>query len=222
MYRHKIPRRQLKPGWRLTFLFSGVFLPICLLMFFFAKPQPEQLQANQLLNNNNYSSAQNNVKNDDWRLLLVNQTQPLPDNYTINVRQLPNGKEVDERCYDDLQAMLAACRAEGLEPLVCSAYRSWNYQQNLFQNKINEYVGQGYGTEQAETLAAQVVAIPGTSEHQLGLAVDIVDLANQNLDETQEQTDVQQWLMAHSWEYGFIMRYPLNKSEFMNLGIIVM
>jgi len=58
-----------------------------------------------------------------------------------------------------------------------------------------------------------VVAVPGTSEHQLGLAVDIVDLDHQLLDETQEDTPVQRWLLAHSWEYGFILRYPSEKSE---------
>ena len=66
--------------------------------------------------------------------------------------------------------------------------------------------------------AAKTVALPGTSEHQLGLAVDIVDRSNQNLDRTQETTAVQQWLMAHSWEYGFILRYPDEKSE--TTGII--
>lgn len=54
--------------------------------------------------------------------------------------------------------------------------------------------------------AGKSVAVPGTSEHQLGLAVDIVDINNQHLDETQESTAVQKWLMEHSWEYGFILR----------------
>ena len=58
-----------------------------------------------------------------------------------------------------------------------------------------------------------MVAVPGTSEHQLGLALDIVDMNHQILDESQEETDTQQWLMAHSWEYGFILRYPNDKSE---------
>ena len=58
-----------------------------------------------------------------------------------------------------------------------------------------------------------MVAVPGTSEHQLGLALDIVDADNQLLDESQENTAVQKWLMEHSWEYGFILRYPNDKSE---------
>ena len=55
--------------------------------------------------------------------------------------------------------------------------------------------------------------MPGTSEHETGLAVDLVDENNQNLDETQEQTAVQQWMIAHSWEYGFVLRYPNGKSD---------
>ena len=62
------------------------------------------------------------------------------------------------------------------------------------------------------------VARPGTSEHQTGLAVDIVDTSYQILDEGQENTPVQQWLMAHCAEYGFILRYPTDKSEITGVG----
>ena len=58
-----------------------------------------------------------------------------------------------------------------------------------------------------------VVALPGTSEHQLGLALDLVDESYQNLDEGQENTKVQKWLMQNSWRYGFILRYPTDKSS---------
>lgn len=58
-----------------------------------------------------------------------------------------------------------------------------------------------------------MVAVPGTSEHQTGLAMDIVDVNNQRLDESQESTAVQKWLIEHSLEYGFILRYPTGKSE---------
>ena len=109
--------------------------------------------------------------------------------------------------------MMDACRAAGLSPVICSAYRSYEKQEELYQNKVDRLLAQGYAQTDAEEEAGKVVARPGTSEHQLGLAVDIVDLDNQNLDETQEDTAVQQWLMAHSWEYGFILRYPGGKSE---------
>ena len=151
-------------------------------------------------------------------LTLVNPWNPLPEDYACTLTSLSNGHSVDERCYPDLQAMLDACREAGLSPVICSSYRTREKQEKLFQNKVERLIAQGYSRENAKTEAAKTVALPGTSEHQLGLAVDIVDRSNQNLDRTQETTAVQQWLMAHSWEYGFILRYPDEKSE--TTGII--
>ncbi len=153
------------------------------------------------------------VDKDSWELLLVNPWNPLPEDYTLTLKELYNGHAVDERCYDELTAMLDACKADGLSPLVCSSYRSQSKQEALYENKVERLVSQGWSREDAKVEAAKVVALPGTSEHQLGLAVDIVDLNHQLLDESQESTDVQQWLIAHSWEYGFILRYPNDKSE---------
>lgn len=148
-----------------------------------------------------------------WNLRLVNPWNSLPEDYTFTRKELSNGHSVDERCYPDLQAMIDACRAAGNSPLICSSYRSYEKQQSLYENKTDRLIAQGYSREKAEEEAAKAVARPGTSEHQLGLAVDIVDKGNQNLDSSQEDTAVQKWLMEHSWEYGFILRYPNGKSE---------
>lgn len=148
-----------------------------------------------------------------WNLILANPWNPLPEDYTFTQTTLANGLKVDERCYPDLQAMMDACREAGLSPVICSAYRSYEKQEQLFQRKVDKLAAQGYAGEDARTEAAKAVALPGTSEHQTGLALDIVDLNNQNLDESQEDTAVQKWLMEHSWEYGFILRYPSGKSE---------
>ena len=150
---------------------------------------------------------------DDWRLLLVNKQNPLPDDYSIQTVELRNGLQVDERCYPDLQVMMDACREKGLSPVICSAYRTQEYQENLYQSQIEKQMARGYSRERAEAEAGEQVALPGTSEHQLGLAVDIVDINYQLLDRSQEDTAVQKWLMEHSWEYGFILRYPDGKSE---------
>ncbi len=88
-----------------------------------------------------------------------------------------------------------------------------NKQKKLFRQQTQEYLNQGYSTREAQELAAESVAIPGTSEHQLGLAVDIVDYNHPQLDQTQEDTQVQKWLMENSWRYGFILRYPPEKSD---------
>ena len=148
-----------------------------------------------------------------WNLTLVNTWNPLSRDYAFTPTELANGCKVDQRCYPDLQAMMDACRAEGLSPVICSAYRSYEKQEELYQKKVDKLAARGRSQSDAEADAAKEVAVPGTSEHQLGLAMDIVDLNNQNLDESQENTAVQKWLMEHSWEYGFILRYPSGKSE---------
>ena len=114
--------------------------------------------------------------------------------------------------------MMDDCRAAGLNPVICSSYRTHDKQEELFRKKVNTLRKQGYSQEEAETEAARWVARPGTSEHETGLAVDIVDKSYQLLDEKQEQTPVQQWLMAHCAEYGFILRYPVEKSDLTGIG----
>ena len=149
----------------------------------------------------------------DWRLILVNPWTPMEEGYVPQLTQLDNGQSIDSRCYADLQAMMDACAAQGLAPLICSSYRTWEKQEALYQSLVDKLISRGYTPEEARIEAAKEVAVPGTSEHQLGLAVDIVDLSYQVLDDNQENTPVQQWLMAHSWEYGFILRYPSEKSH---------
>ncbi len=153
-----------------------------------------------------------------WNLRLVNTSHPLPDDFTVDVTELSNGHAIDSRAYPALQEMMDAARAEGLSPVICSSYRTMDTQKRLFQQQVDAYLDRGYSQEDAEVEAAVWVAIPGTSEHQLGLAVDIVDLSYQLLDEKQEQTPVQQWLMAHCQEYGFILRYPTDKSDITGIG----
>ena len=150
----------------------------------------------------------------DWRLTLVNPTTPMEAGYEPpQLTQLQNGQAVDSRCYADLQQMMDDCRAAGCEPLICSSYRTQEKQERLFEQKVDSLLAEGYSQTQAEEIAGENVAVPGTSEHQLGLAVDIVDVNQQVLEEEQEDTPTQQWLLANSWKYGFILRYPENKSS---------
>lgn len=164
------------------------------------------------------STTKPQVDKTQWNLILVNKWKTLPENYSPTVTQLKNGQAIDERAYPDLQNMLDDCRAEGLEPVVCSSYRTMDKQKRLFNNKVDEYLAKGYSQEKAEQAAGELVAIPGTSEHQLGLAVDIVDLSYQVLDENQENTEVQKWLLNNSWKYGFILRYPTDKSDITGIS----
>ena len=154
-----------------------------------------------------------------WNLALVNWQNPLPEDFAApDLTRLKNGQSVDSRAYPALQAMMDAARAEGLRPLVCSSFRTWGYQENLFRKEVQRWRDRGYSPDDAELEAARWVARPGTSEHHLGLAVDIVDTDNQLLNEEQEKTPVQKWLLEHCWEYGFILRYPSDKSALTGIG----
>lgn len=155
---------------------------------------------------------------EDWQLLLVNPWNELPEDYEVRLKALPDGMKVDEKAYDDLSAMLQACRDAGLRPKICSAYRTQAKQTYLYNNKIARLRKAGYSKKAAEAEAGRWVARPGTSEHQLGLAVDIVSSSYQALTKKQEKTQEQKWLMEHCWEYGFILRYPNDKSEITGIG----
>ena len=126
---------------------------------------------------------------------------------------MQNDQAVDARAYPDLQDMLGDMSQAGLSPLICSSYRSQERQQELYDNKVQRVMDEGVSLEAAQAEAARWVARPGTSEHQTGLAVDIVSLSNQMLDETQESTPEFQWLAENAWKYGFILRYPNDKTE---------
>lgn len=153
------------------------------------------------------------VDKTEWNLILVNRRNPLPKDYAVNLAALENGHAVDERCYSDLRNMMDDCRGAGLNPLICSSYRTQEKQEELFSNQVSKWKARGYSEEEAKKEAGRIVAVPGTGEHQSGLALDIVDMSNQNLDESQEKTEVQKWLMQNSWKYGFILRYPNDKSD---------
>ena len=154
-----------------------------------------------------------NAQNQEWNLFLVNPWNPIPDNYEPELTYLKNGQAVDSRCYPELQQMMDDCRAAGLEPLICASYRTMEKQEALFEDKEARLIQEGCPENEVEAEAAKVAAYPGTSEHQLGLALDIVDVSYQQLDTEQENTPVQQWLMKNSWKYGFVLRYPTDKSN---------
>lgn len=150
-----------------------------------------------------------------WYLRLVNSTHPLPEGWEpdLSIIDAETGEKFDSRAIGYLNAMLADMEAEGLRPLVCSGYRSYESQEEIFQSNVEEALSQGCAREEAEEQASLWVMPPGCSEHQSGLAADIVSEDNQRLDDTQENTPEQQWLHANCQDYGFILRYPRDKTE---------
>ena len=148
-------------------------------------------------------------------IILVNPWNYIPEDYTVELKPINELHQIASVAFRDLEEMMTDCTYAGHQPVVCSSYRTQEYQEYLFQRKIQRLLEENPNCteDEARILAATSVAIPGTSEHQLGLAVDIVDNRNWNLDETQAQMPTQQWLMENSWRYGWILRYPNEKSE---------
>ncbi len=147
-------------------------------------------------------------------IYLVNPWNYIPEGYEAALKELPSSisvadKQVDAACYDALVEMMNDCKKAGHDVCVVSAYRTQAYQEKLFNNQVAKQMAALNCTrEEAERVAATISAIPGTSEHQLGLAVDIVDTQSWELSEIQETLGGQKWLMENSWRYGFILRYP--------------
>lgn len=149
----------------------------------------------------------------DWKLRLVNSANPIPENYPIELTTLKNGEQVDSRIYPDLQAMFDDARAAGLELFVRSGYRTEEQQKQLLTKKVAAYQNEGYSKPKAGQLARKWVATPRTSEHELGLAVDI------NADTTVCSSDqLYAWLFENSYKYGFIYRYPPDKIHITNIN----
>ena len=150
---------------------------------------------------------------EDWNLILVNRTHPIPEDYEVELKNIGRGHQIDARAYDDFRAMIQAAKSEGVYIYVTSSYRDLDKQTDLYNKKVESYVMQGYSYESAKEQAGQVVAVPGTSEHHLGLALDLVSSEYRKLDEKQENTKGFKWLTEHSWEYGFILRYPNGETD---------
>lgn len=154
------------------------------------------------------------VKEQDWKLRIVSEAQPLR-RISLSRPRRPRTAICSMRVrHQALRDFLAAGRAAGMDLEVASAWRDWATQETLFEDKVNRVMSEtGLEREQAEEIAADEVARPGTSEHQLGLAVDIISNDYPWLDEGWADTAEAAWLEEHCAEYGFILRYPPDKSE---------
>lgn len=145
---------------------------------------------------------------EEWNLIVVNRWNELPEDYSVELTELSNGQKVDSRIYPYLQEMFDAARAEGIYPIVREGYRTAEEQQEILDDKIQTYIIQGYSQSRAEKTAKEWVALPGTSEHQLGIAVDI------NADKSKcSNEDVYGWLAENAYKYGFVLRYPPGKQK---------
>lgn len=153
-------------------------------------------------------------RNAEELLTLVNPWNEVPEDWEPRLVDIGDGMRIDERAAGALDAMLTECsRSWSRFPCPISAYRTQDYQQGLYEDKIRRVIEEGYSEDEAPAIAAQSVAVPGTSEHQLGFSVDIIDADYPELDLTQEWTYTQRWLIANCSNYGFILRYPNGSSD---------
>ena len=150
---------------------------------------------------------------EEYYLLLANAENPLPQDWSIQTEEVQNGYEMDKRAAPAMREMIQAAKEDGVELMLCSAYRSVEKQQQLFDRSQQAYMAQGMSEEEAYAKTATETAIPGTSEHQTGLAADIVTPTYQMLDAGFADTPAGQWLSKHAAEYGFVLRYPQDKQE---------
>lgn len=151
-------------------------------------------------------------QSDAWQYVLVNKTHPLdPDFGPLETFLIQSKYKADLRIETPFTEMVNAAKSDDVVLVACSAYRTFDYQTNLFKKKKAKF--SNLSDEEASTEAAKVVAKPGTSEHQSGLAVDIVTPSHTALDAAFADTNAGKWLKDNAYKYGFILRYPEDKTE---------
>ena len=191
-----------RKSYKVKILFSLLFLIILCMMA--GKVLHSSLTTPFLGNITHHMASEDH----GWNLILVNRDNYIPDDYKVELTELSNGEKVDSRIYPELQEMFNDARAQGYGLFVREGYRTQEEQQQLLDEKIEAYENDGKSKSEAKRLAEQWVAIPGTSEHQLGIAVDI------NADTTKSSSDdVYSWLAENAHKYGFIKRYPSDKTD---------
>ena len=151
---------------------------------------------------------------DVWRLILVSPSSPVGYDFTPpQLETITGHHQVDSRIAASLREMIASAESEGVALMIVSAYRPAQRQAELHNQQIERFLGYGRSQEEAVATASTIVLPPGTSEHQTGLAVDILTPDHQTFDDAFADTPAGRWLAQYSWRYGFILRYPRDSIE---------
>lgn len=156
--------------------------------------------------------SENKPLSDNWQLALVNSEHPLPKGYSVQLKKISKTHQVDERIADIAIAMIEDAKDNGVDLLICSSYRSVSRQQELLDDEIDKHITAGRTNDEALAEATLGLALPGHSEHNTGLALDIVTPNHQILDRGFEETEAFSWLDKNAYKYGFILRYPKGKT----------
>lgn len=147
---------------------------------------------------------------DKWYLTLVSKKYKLPDDFTVELKDVvpTSDRQLDARCADYYTRMYNAAFTDGCTLTPYSGHRRMSTQKTNYENKIQYYVNKGYSRKDAADKAATIILPPGTSEHNLGLAMDICHTETHFEDSKEFK-----WLQEHAHEYGFILRYPKEKEN---------
>ena len=160
------------------------------------------------------TAAQAQALLDDPRMILVNRTHPITEDYPVETKECGSAtainKTLQTEAADAFLAMQAAAAKDGVTIWMQSGYRSVDYQKNLYDQKTQYFRNKGLSEAEAKKQAANIVNPPGYSEHNCGLAADLNSPEHTDLTEGFENTEAFRWLSAHAVEYGFILRYPKN------------
>ncbi|HZK21857.1 MAG TPA: M15 family metallopeptidase [Oscillospiraceae bacterium] len=149
------------------------------------------------------------IDSDNWELTLVNTNYRLPEGFVPEkLLTVVNDCRLDSRVVPHYIDMYNAALKDGAKLTPFSGYRTYEVQERNYNNKINYYRGLGYDKSEAAVKAATVIMPPGSSEHNLGFAMDIV-----TCDTWFETTTEFTWLRENAYKYGFIMRYAKEKTD---------
>lgn len=153
------------------------------------------------------------VKSEDEFLKLVNYSHPIELDYVPPLTDITGGQKMHTKVAPIVEKLLVDSKADKISLYVVSGYRSSDRQGYLFNKKLQNNLSKGKKEMVAFMDAIKINPLPGTSEHQTGLCMDIVDMSYKNLDEKQEKTDGYKWMLKHCADYGFILRYPKDKTN---------
>ena len=145
--------------------------------------------------------------------ILVNWENFIPEGFNPDLVPIGNGFYLNRRAAEAWSAMRAAAAQDGINLRVISAFRSHETQERNFNNMMAQHIAAGRSQEDAHARTAAYIAVPGTSEHQLGLAVDINEI-NNAFGDTREFA----WLIENGAEFGFILRYPRDTTHITRIN----
>lgn len=152
-----------------------------------------------------------------WNLTLVSLEHLLPEDYSVTLAPLA-GQRFDYRVRDPLSRMIVAAANDDVTLIVCSGYRSVSQQNRLYSRHMAEYQADGLSETEAKNKTEQLVQYPGASEHHTGLAVDFSDQHHSELTEEFSSTSAYDWLCDHAAEFGFVERYPADKTSITGIS----